>query len=307
MKTPTVPAMPRLPQDTPFHKANIASRALLEHVFHRSGYRLCEYSFAVQACWHEYNQSEWAVSDGWTFLRYQEEGVERFICPVGVGDPSSAIEACFAHLVARGHPPVVRFVPEIIASRLDPNRFVIEHDPDNDDYVYAMAEMVELKGRKFAKKRNHIAQFIRVGPWSFDPVTPEDRPAIDAFLEEWCLQRECEEDPLLEFEMQALATCLDNLTKLTVSAYVLRGVDGTILGLSVGGPLIADTWTIHFEKALSSRAGTYQVLAREFARQVPADVKWLDREQDMGVENLRRAKESLHPSHLETAWTVRPK
>lgn len=296
----------RLPASTPFTPVDLASRAVLEPAFRGSGYRLCEYSFATQVCWHDFNDSHWTRVDGMVYLRYREAGAERFICPMGPGDVALAIEACFRHLSDRGHPPVVRFVPDAVASSLDPARFRLAPDPDNDDYVYAVRDMAQLAGRKYAKKRNHIAQFLRGGAWSFDPVAPGDRPAIDAFLEAWCRDRECTGDPALDYEMRALALCLDHLDVLGITAWLLRGADGRILGLTAGAPLLDDTWVVHYEKGLTERPGVYQMLAREFARRVPPGIPWLDREQDMGSENLRQAKESYQPSHRERAWTVTP-
>ena len=189
----------RLPASTPFTPVDLASRAVLEPAFRGSGYRLCEYSFATQVCWHDFNTSEWAIRDGWMYLRYREAGAERFVCPIGKGEPSPAVEACFRHLEERGHPPVVRFVPGQVASALDPARFRLSPDPDNDDYVYGVQQLAELAGRRYSKKRNHIAQFLRGGAWSFDPVLPQDRPAIDAFLDAWCRDRECVGDPALDY------------------------------------------------------------------------------------------------------------
>lgn len=299
-------AAPRLPADMVFLPVDPGSRPVLAPLFRASGHRLCEYSYPIQVCWHDFNDSRWAIRDGWLFLRYVEDGCERFICPIGRGDWAAAIDACFRHLEARGQAPMVRFVPDAVAMALDPARYLRLHDPDNDDYVYGVQDLAQLAGRRYAKKRNHIAQFLRGGAWSFDPVLPGDRPAIDAFLEAWCLDRECSGQPALDYEMRALAVCLDHLDELDIRAWLLRGAQGEILGLTAGAPLTDDTWAVHFEKGLSTRPGVYQILAREFARRVPEGVLWLDREQDMGWENLRRAKESLFPDHRERAWTVVP-
>lgn len=297
---------PCLPTDTAFATIDMAARPALEPAFRRAGYSLCEFSFALQFCWQRFNQSCWASVDGWVFVRYLEGGAERFLCPIGSGDPAPAILACFTHLQARGHAPVVRFVPDAVASRLDKTVFEVAPDPDNDDYVYAVTDLAEMRGRKYSRKRNHIAQFLRGGDWSFDAYRPDDRSAVDAFLEVWCLDRDCHEHPALDYEMEALNVFLDHCFELEASVFLLRGVGGEILGLTAGEPLLADTWAVHFEKGLSARPGVYPVLTREFARSVPPDIRWLDREQDMGVENLRQAKKSLYPSHIERAWTVRP-
>jgi hypothetical protein len=298
--------VPRLSADTAFATIDLAARPVLEPAFRGAGYPLCEFSFALQVCWQQFIRSAWTTIDDWTFVRFLEEGAERFLCPVGVGDPAPAVLACFRHLRERGHAPVVRFVPDPVASRLDRTVFDVMPDPDNDDYLYAVTDLAEMRGRRYSGKRNHIAQFLRGGDWSFDPYHPGDRPAVNAFLEAWCHDRDCRKHPALDHEMEALDVCLDHGGELGIFTFLLRGARGEILGLTAGGPLLPDTWAVHFEKGLSTRPGIYPMLTRQFALSVPPGVRWLDREQDMGVENLRHAKKSLHPSHRERAWTVRP-
>jgi hypothetical protein len=296
----------KIPHDHQFEPVGIASKAEIASRFRNSGYRLCEYSFAIQVCWHNFNDSCWTVIDDWLFLRYRENNHLRFICPVGKGDLNEAIEACFDYLRSHGHPPIIRFVPDEQARLLDRSRFSLVQDSNNSDYMYKTSDLASFAGKKYSKKRNQIAQFMRAGDWSVEPVTSQQRQAINEFLKRWCKERECEGHEVLEHEMHALATCLDNIEALDLSGIVLKGAQGEIIGLSIGGQLTKDTWVTHFEKAMTCRPGSYLVLTRECARRIPKEIQWVDREQDMGEPNLRKAKEQLMPDHMSLSWAVVP-
>jgi uncharacterized protein len=294
-----------LPDDD-FRPFRLEDRDLLERAFRDAGYRLCEYSFATQFCWRAFNESRWARAGGWLLVRYLDHGEPRFLCPIGPGDPTEAILACMDRLVREGAEPRVDYVPESVRLRLaDDPRFAFEPDAGNDDYVYLRSDLAELAGKKYARKRNHVARFLRDGrPWSFDRVGPADMPALGDFLKEWCAGHGCEDDPRLDFEMRALGICLENLEALGQQAAVLRR-EGRIVGMALGELLTPDTLVVHYEKALTDVDGAYQVLAREFARTAPAGVAWIDREQDMGHEGLRASKLSFYPDHMERCWVAR--
>lgn len=294
-----------LPEEA-FRPFTLTDRDLLDRAFRVSGYRLCEYSFATQFCWRSFNESRWAFHDGWLLVKYRDHGQDRFLCPLGEGDPVAPIRACLERLAKDGSEPRVDYVPDQVRRRLEAaGGFAFAPDADNDDYVYLRTDLAELAGKKYARKRNHVARFLRDGrPWSFDRVGPDGLPEVRAFLEAWCRGHGCEEDPRLEYEMEALATCLQNMDALRQEAAVLRQ-DGRIVGMALGELLTPDTLVVHYEKAFPDVDGAYQMLAREFARTAPAGVVWLDREQDMGHEGLRASKQSFYPDHMERCWIAR--
>ncbi len=295
-----------IPDDV-FRPFEVGDWDFLDGAFRSAAYRLCEYSYATQFCWRTWNESRWALRDGWVLVRYREHGQDRFLCPIGTGDPGDLIEACFERLAALGSEPRVDFVPDSVKARLEGDpRFRFDPDASNDDYVYLRSDLADLPGKKYARKRNHVSRFLRNAAWSFQRVAPADIPECLVFLDDWCRSHGCEEDPRLEYEVEAVRTCLDHMMPLHQTAYALR-VGERIVGLTVGELQTEDTFVVHYEKAYTEQEGAYQMLAREFARTVPATVTFIDREQDMGVEGLRQSKLSFIPDHMEHCWIVRPK
>jgi hypothetical protein len=279
----------------------------LDAAFRRAAYRLCEYSYATQFCWRTYNESRWAALDDWILVRYREHGQHRFLCPIGPGNPGDVMEACFERLAALGSEPRADFVPDSVRTCLaGDDRFRFDPDPANDDYVYLRSDLANLAGKKYARKRNHVSRFLRNPAWSFDRIDAGNMAESLVFLDEWCRSHGCEEDPRLDYEVEALRTCLLNMEPLRQTAYVLR-VGRRIVGLTLGELQTPDTFVVHYEKAYTEQEGAYQMLAREFARTVPETVAFIDREQDMGVEGLRQSKLSFIPDHFEHCWIARPR
>lgn len=287
-----------------FRPLELGDRPALEPFFRRAALRLCEYSFATQWCWRGLNDVRWSVLDGrWLVLRYVEDGEERFLMPLGDGPADDALDWCARTLESRGFLPRIGFVPGGVVERLDPGRWLAEPDPANDDYVYRATDLSTLAGSRYSRKRNFIKRFLKHGDWSVAPVTPADRDEIREFLRAWCTANDCGKDPLLAHEMEALGECLDHLEELGVTGLVLRS-HGHVGGLTLGEPLTEDTFVVHYEKALLDREGTYPVLCHELARRLPPQYAWVDREQDMGSESLRTAKEQWFPDHRVGAFTL---
>ncbi|HOU53683.1 MAG TPA: DUF2156 domain-containing protein [Myxococcota bacterium] len=284
-------------------------RDLLAPRFRTPGHPLCEYTFATQFCWQGWNHSLWALVEDFLFVRYVERGRLGLICPCGSGDLARALDATMQFLEREGHEPRVDFVPASVARQpAIAERFVAEDHPDDADYWYRREDLAELPGRRYADKRNHIARFLRAGfDWRFEPACLSDPAEAMAFLQEWCRSHDCQGDPRLDFEVQALGTCLAHREVLGQRCWLLR-VDGRVVGLVLGEFLDSQSFVVHYEKAFQDIPGAYAMLVRETARALaPEGVLWIDREQDMGIPGLRRSKQSWNPVRLEMACVLRPR
>jgi hypothetical protein len=281
----------------------LSDQPLLSAALRRANLPHCEYTFATLWCWRGYSQLRWGVlDDGWIVLRVRgPDGVERYLSPIGIGDPRPAVEWCLRDLAEDGEDPALCLVPERVASALGPH-YAVTPDPASADWVYRRADLADLPGRRFAAKRNHVHRFERANlDWTFEPLRPEDRLACRGLLAEWSVGSP--EHPMLAFEQEALRAGLDAWTPLGLQGGVLRA-GGRPVGFAVGERLTDDTFVVHHERADRAVEGAYQALCRAFARALPARFAFVDREQDLGVPGLRAAKASYLPSHQEPASTV---
>ena len=80
-----------------------------------------------------------------------------------------------------------------------------------------------------------------------------------------------------------------------------------IIAFSIGSRMSRAYYDVGFEKAFPDVNGAYAMINREFSRMIAEkypEVRFLNREDDMGSEGLRRAKESYQPTVLLEKYTA---
>ena len=289
-----------------FQKITPQMRALMQPALLQNR-KSCEYSFTNLCIW---GRQQAAYLDGfWVFFsQFDRKTVYPF--PVGEGEILPVLDAIIADADERGIPCRFTGLTEgdmALLSRYYPERFLYHCDRGSFDYVYNIDDLADLKGRKFQKKRNHLNRFRSLYPaWRVEPISPANLPAVAEMAEQWYLARQ-EHDPTGDFllEKKALSRAFKHYEALGLDGLVL--LDGErVLAFSIASHLTEDTMDVHFEKALEDVDGAYTAINQAFAAwlrdKYPA-VRYLDREEDMGLEGLRKAKLSYCPDHLkEQCW-----
>jgi len=184
-----------------------------------------------------------------------------------------------------------------------------EADRANFDYLYDAQDLAELKGRDFHAKRNHLNFFKNTYEYTYEKMTPEMRSEAAEFIREFNERKNLEdahERELLLFEEQAMQDVFANLDEVGFLSGAIR-INGKIEALTIGGMQGINTVVVHVEKANTEFRGLYQAIANEFVRAMMAENKnitRINREEDMGIPGLRKAKLSLHPIKLVEKYTV---
>lgn len=175
--------------------------------------------------------------------------------------------------------------------------FELSENRDWDDYVYSCQKMVELRGKKLAKKKNLISQFRRLYPdYKVLRITPYHRENLCRFTQKWRLEREVGGD-YLKTEFEAIRNTLDMWDSLPVDGIIIC-IDRQMVAYSIFSPQTKCMATIHFEKYDPTKKGSGQLINWETARYLNQEYKWLNREQDIGLPGLRQAKNSYMPDRM---------
>ncbi|GHU21590.1 ABC transporter permease [Spirochaetia bacterium] len=182
-------------------------------------------------------------------------------------------------------------------SVLDPNRVNLERwgisiaeDRDNFDYLYRRADLAELSGKKYHKKRNLVNTFINSYRYEQILLNPESIDPAFKVLERW------RQDKGEDGDYVAAQEALEHLGDLNMKG-ALYYVDGEPAGFCLGESLAKGrSFAIHFEKAIDAYKGIYQFINQAFASTLPRYFTYLNREQDLGDEGLRQAKMTYRPS-----------
>ncbi len=273
-------------------------KSLFDAYFSDGRERGCEFSFANLCLWGE--QSFALLYDHIVFLsRYEGRFVYPF--PIGRGDKKAVLDAVLADAATRGLPCHMTGIYEAEKETIEalyPGRFRFFSDPGSFDYVYAIDDLADLRGKRYHGKRNHFNRFRETFPqYSAEPITEENLDKAKEITDAW--YREHSENDY-HSERQAIEGAFRSLRELELEGLVLLDGDRP-LAMTLASRMSEDTFDVHFEKARADADGAYAAINCEFARYIRSkypSVRYLNREEDMGIEGLRRAKESYHPHHM---------
>lgn len=296
------------------HRITIEDRETLEKYLNGFEYKTSGLSFSAQYMWREINQFSWdMVGDymciaGVSHLEL-EEGIELpFLFPpltaTGEYDRKKLRETILDAKTIfdrQGHPFSLRLVPfhlmEIIEEAVPELRW--QDDRPNYDYIYLTQDLIDLKGRGFHSKKNHLNYFKKTYDYRYVEMTSDMADDAMTFIAEFNRRKNvpAHEMEMLKMEEQAMDDVLRNIEAVGYSAGAIL-IDGKIEAIAIGGRLGGNMITEHVEKANVNFRGLYQAINNEFCRNVASRAKYINREEDMGIPNLRKAKLSYRPCKL---------
>jgi len=163
------------------------------------------------------------------------------------------------------------------------------------DYLYDIRELVELRGNRFHKKKNLLNQFRKKYDYHYRPFDSEIITLACEMQQDWCTWRDCESSETLLAENRAIARVLHNWNRLDGLSGGAIFVDGILIAYTIAEKLTEDTLVIHFEKGSEGYKGVYQAINQMFLESSGNGYTYVNREQDLGNEGLRKAKMSYNP------------
>lgn len=281
-----------------FKDITLEDRELITRYTLDSPRRNCDLSFSNLCSWRFLYNTKFAVMDGFLLLKFWADGEPVYMMPIGTGDLKKALEALMADARREGQPFCLLGICEGMCSELEaimPGRFRFTADRDYADYLYLRSDLATLAGKKLQAKRNHVNKFRRTYHYEYTPITP-DRIAECLELEaRWCRANNCDQHEGTGNERRALVYALHHFEELGLTGGILH-VDGRIAAFTFGMPINRDTFGVHVEKADTGIDGAYAMINYEFANHIPEQYLYINREEDLGIEGLRRAKLSYQPA-----------
>ncbi len=266
-------------------------------VLHSSGRNICEYSFTTAYMWSRHYRVELARVGDLPLLRSEHNGRYSYLTPVGEG-ADEVLKALRREALENGEALFLHSVDEDTLTHLKtlfPGRVHAEESRDDFDYVYRTADLAGLPGKAYHSKKNHISAFTRNHAWTYEPLSPENADEMAELSREWCREKGgCSHS--LNAEACAIRRVLKTPELFCLSGGMVR-VEGRPVAFTLGSPINDRVFDVHVEKALSAFSGAYAVINREFAATL-TEYEFLNRENDMGIEGLRRAKLSYKPAEI---------
>ncbi len=267
-----------------------------------------ELNFTNLYIWSGLRPVTWSLLDGALVIRCCSEAGGYAYQPIeGTQPRADLVRRLLRDMAEAGEPDprIERADARLIAALGEAPDLEITPDRNNFDYVYETEALRTLAGRRYHRKRNHIARCQAACPdLRYRPITPEDLPACLEMACRWCQVRHCDEDMGLLEEIWAVRTALTHFVELGLTGALIE-IEGRVEAFTIGELLNATMAVVHIEKANPDIPGLYAVINQQFVVNAWADTREINREQDLGDEGLRKAKESYYPSRLVEKYTIR--
>ncbi|MBR1457587.1 MAG: DUF2156 domain-containing protein [Oscillospiraceae bacterium] len=294
----------------PFKNPTLCDKAWIDELVLAENSPSADYNFGNIYIWDKrYRQLVARCGDRvLTKLRY--EGRPAFVFPVGRGELRPAIEAITDYAAQKGCPLVIRGVTAAHREQLEaeyPGRFVFTPETDYFDYIYRAERLATYAGKALHGKKNHCNRFEAENDWTFVPLTRELIPVCLDMLDLWTEENSERLDKSVSFEHDAIIRAFAAFEPLGLEGGVLYA-NGKVVGFSLGEMCSSDCFDVHFEKAQIDLNGAYPMVCRELTRmllQRHPQLQFINREDDMGFESLRRSKLSYKPEYLLEKYVAR--
>ena len=285
----------------------LEKKDLLNKYLRRKCSQNSEFTFTNLFMWRKsYDMRYVIVNDMLCIMPQHRGGPRSATFPIGYlredgteGDIVPVIQTLLDYFTETGTEPLIRLYDDSAVQNLIaafPGKFLITEDVNYFDYVYRVEELTNLSGKRFHGKKNHVNKFKKLYEWEYQRLGLENREECIALFDQW-YDNKMDEIPGIGEEREAVLELFHNWEGLDVTGGCIR-VDGNMVAFSVGEQLCGKMAVIHLEHADTSYEGAFAIMNQQFLEHEWQDFEFVNREEDMGIPGMRKAKESYRPVRM---------
>lgn len=283
-----------------FREPQISDKEWVTEILSHGDTMGCEYTFGNIYMWSSAYRTKIGRFQDFFLSKSVGTSENGYSFPIGKGDLSEVIQVIIEDSEQEhkhfSFYNATKKDTEIL-NELYPNRFHISYQRGSSDYIYRVSDLADLPGKKYHSKRNHISSFIRDNNWQYEPITPDNLSECYEMNAKWEEVNASRHLKHIGREEVAIERAFDKFFELGLVGGLIR-VDGEIVAYTVGEPINENVFCVHLEKAFADVRGAYPIINREFVRNTLMNYEYVNREEDLGLEGLRKAKLSYHPALL---------
>jgi hypothetical protein len=257
-----------------------------------------DYVFTTMISWRDYVSYSYTIYKNNLLIMTQFQDNIQFRPPLGPYSSTLTKEVMKLAKREGGNKPF-GMIPANIQDFIKKDFPEVEYVTHRDyyDYVYLTKDLASLTGSRYSKIRNRLNKFIKENKYTVDVITDENFSDVKEFLKRWCLWKDCESDELLEQERKAILYSMAHFYDFHLQGLFVS-INDQIEAIAVFEQISSDTVLVHFEKGSPDYEGIYKLINWETAKMVQKQSTYINREGDMGVPGLRKAKLSYRPHHF---------
>lgn len=292
-----------------FQPIKLTDKPVFDSFFRARRYENAHFNFTNLFMWRNAYNIEWCTESGFLFIRAAWGNEQFALQPFGPdAEFGKAITIWEDYFKQNGLPFIISGMESGAALQLEklrPGFFKFREDRDNYDYIYSAQDLINLKGRKFHSKKNHFNSFKKMySNFVYLPLSAELVGQCIATASDWYEKKtDATDDDLIDYEKNAIIEALTNQEQLGLTGGVIM-INGTVEAFTFGEQLNADTAVIHVEKANADIRGIYPAINQQFVKHAWPKMRYINREEDMGLEGLRKSKLSYHPVKFVKKYVV---
>lgn len=294
-----------------FKKLCLEDKDIIDKYINPYKFLSCEYSFTSLYIWKDACDIQYTIYKQALILKKKDfDGNYHFMQPLGYvkEDLAEIVEVLKSYKEANHMKYLFKdleegFIEEFNALLNEKEEFCIKEDRDNFDYLYEAQKLMTFSGKKLHSKKNHYNSFIKT--YNYEVVEIKDEKVIEDVClaaEQWYEETE-EKDCKLFYELLAIKSIVHNMSFLNLKGVAVY-VDGIVAAFSIGESLNEKLAVIHIEKGDKNINGIYSFIAKTFVDTCFKNVEIVNREQDLGIEGLRKSKMSYYPLKLEKKFIL---
>ena len=271
-----------------------AMRTAFGYIKHNS----CDYSAANIYLWSDEYGTEIAFDENDLYIKYRFDDDIYFAFPFVKSHIRNGIENIKEYADSHNINFKMGIIePEMyeIINKLYPDEYEIYYDRNSSDYIYNVSELADLSGRRYHGKKNHINKFKKTyDNWSYERLNDKNAGECIGMVKEWRAENKCLSDKGKNEEICVMINGIKYHDRLGLKGGIIRANE-KVVAVTLGEEINSEMFVIHFEKAFSDIQGAYPMINQQFILNELMNYKFVNREEDMGVLGLRKAKESYNP------------
>lgn len=279
-----------------FTPLTIKDRDIYLKYYDYEKYPHSQYNFTTLYIWRRYLNTAYSLEDGCFIIRHTPNNKTIYMFPVGYKNQSLVAEKLISVNDENvGLNCVTKDMCDMLKFK---DKMLITDARYNYDYVYETQKLITLSGKKLHGKRNHINKFLNTySNYRFEPICKENTADCFDITDQWFKSKYENVNDYAKEEYNSIKDILNNMDVFSCKGLILY-VNDKPAAYSVGEYMSNDTALIHIEKATGEFEGSYPMINNLMCKHIFSDTKYINREEDMAIENLRRAKLSYYPHHF---------
>lgn len=295
----------KLHQNINFQEIKLSDKNLIDKYLKQEKFMISDISFGNLFIWSISRKIAFCIINDCLIIETTYTGQLPFcFFPIGKGNKKAALKTLHNHYKNMDKPFIlhsvekcnIEMLKEVFGNDIEPmlNR-------DRSDYIYNTNELIELSGRKYHKKKNHLNRFFEeYSGFTFEIIQDNN---LSELIQTWKKWDKAEYDVGLQNESKGIINVFKNYNDLGLLGGLLR-YDGNIIAFSFGEIISEQICIIHIEKADTQYRGAYQAINQQLLKHCFENITYVNREEDLGIEGLRKAKMSYNPEMILEKYEI---